>query len=95
MKRIALLILVVCAATPTWSQSPQPATGEVTRINSRAKEIVIRHDPIPHLAMGAMTMGFPVKDPAMLDAVKPGDKVRFVAEKVGDEAVITRIEVAK
>lgn len=94
MKRIALLSLALAAALPAWAQ-PRVADGEVTRINTRNNEITVRHGPIPHLDMGPMTMAFPVRDPALLRAVKPGDKVRFVAEKIGDEAVITRIEVAK
>jgi Cu(I)/Ag(I) efflux system periplasmic protein CusF len=37
-------------------------------------------------------MVFQVKDPAMLDQVKAGDKIRFDAEKVGGAFTITRIE---
>lgn len=94
MKRIALVLLALSVALAARAQPPA-ADGEVTRINTRTNEITVRHGPIPHLEMGPMTMAFAVKDPAMLRAVKPGDKVRFVAEKVGDEAVITRIEVAR
>jgi len=42
-----------------------------------------------------MTMVFQVKDEAMLGKVKPGDKVRFTAEKVGGSFVVTDIEAAK
>jgi len=45
--------------------------------------------------MPAMTMAFPVKDPAMLTKVRQGDKVRFGLEKAGEDLVITRIEPAK
>ena len=93
MNRLALLLAIAIAAPA--SAQPQPADGEVRRVNTRTKEITLRHGPIPHLEMGSMTMAFPVKDPAMLARVKPGDRVTFIAEKVGDEAVITRIEVAK
>lgn len=94
MKRLALLLLAATAALPALAQ-PRAADGEVTRINARTGEITIKHGPIPHLDMAPMTMAFPVKDPAMLRAVKPGDKVTFVAEKVGDEAVITKIEATR
>lgn len=94
MKRIALLMAGVTLALSALAQTPS-ADGEVTRVNQRTKEITIKHGPIPHLEMGPMTMAFPVKDPAMLEKVKPGDKVRFVAEKSGDEAVITKIEVPR
>lgn len=94
MKRLALFVLGTAFAASAWTQVPV-SDGEVTRVNARTKEITIKHGPIPHLAMGHMTMAFPVKDPAMLDRVKPGDKVKFQAEKIGNEAVITSIEVRK
>jgi Cu(I)/Ag(I) efflux system periplasmic protein CusF len=93
MNRI-LLFLFVALALPAWAQAPL-ADGEVRRVNKRTKEITLKHGPIPSLAMEPMTMAFPVKDPAMLDRVKAGDKVKFTAEMVKKEAVITRIEVVK
>jgi Cu(I)/Ag(I) efflux system protein CusF len=45
--------------------------------------------------MPPMTMMFRDSDPALLDAVKPGDKVLFAVEKVGGQLTVTRIEAAK
>jgi len=45
--------------------------------------------------MPPMTMVFVAEDPAMLDRVKVGDRVRFAADKVGDVYRVTRIEPAK
>jgi Cu(I)/Ag(I) efflux system protein CusF len=45
--------------------------------------------------MPGMTMAFPVKDPAMLDKVQAGDKVRFMAEKANGAIVVTEIQLAK
>ena len=39
-----------------------------------------------------MSMVFHVKDPAMLDDVKAGDKVQFQAEKANGQYFVTRIE---
>jgi Cu/Ag efflux protein CusF len=47
---------------------------------------------MPSLDMPAMTMVFQVKDPAMLDQVKTGDKVQFTAQKLGGAFTVTRIE---
>lgn len=93
MKTILSLLLAL-AAMPALAQAPL-AEGEVKRVNEKRKEITIAHGPIPSLAMESMTMAFPVKDPAMLKQVKPGDKVRFHAEMIRKEAVITKIEVVK
>jgi Cu/Ag efflux protein CusF len=45
--------------------------------------------------MPSMTMVFQVRDPALLDAVKAGDKVRFRAERSGGAMVVTSIESAR
>lgn len=71
------------------------ADGEVRKVDREAKKITLRHGPIPSMDMGAMTMVYQVKDTAMLDKVKAGDKVKFDAEKSGANYVITRIEPAK
>jgi Cu/Ag efflux protein CusF len=53
---------------------------------------MIEHRPITHLYMESMTMNFRVKDPAMLTALTPGDKIRFEVERDNDEVIITKIE---
>jgi Cu(I)/Ag(I) efflux system protein CusF len=45
--------------------------------------------------MPPMTMVFQVKDPAMLDQVKAGDKIRFSAEKTGGAYTVTTLQPAK
>jgi Cu(I)/Ag(I) efflux system protein CusF len=45
--------------------------------------------------MGGMTMEFGVSDRKLLELVKQGDKVRFAAKHVGDDYIITHIEVAR
>jgi Cu(I)/Ag(I) efflux system periplasmic protein CusF len=42
-----------------------------------------------------MTMVYHVQDPAMLKAVKAGDKVKFDAEQVNGEFTVTKIEKSK
>jgi Cu(I)/Ag(I) efflux system periplasmic protein CusF len=69
--------------------------GEVRRVDKSAKKITLRHGPLANLDMPAMTMVFQVQDPAMLDQVKVGDKVKFVAEKNGGAFTITTIEPAQ
>jgi Cu(I)/Ag(I) efflux system protein CusF len=69
--------------------------GEVRKVDKENKKITLKHGEIKNLEMPGMTMVFQVKDAAMLDAVKPGDKVRFMAEKAGTALVVTAIEVVK
>ena len=72
-----------------------PADGQVTKIDEAASKITLKHGPIRNLDMGAMTMVFRVKDPAMLQSVKVGDRVKFEAERVDGAITVTRIEKAR
>jgi Cu/Ag efflux protein CusF len=69
--------------------------GEIRKVDKDTKKITIKHGEIKNLDMPGMTMLFQVKDAAMLDMVKPGDKVKFKAEKAGGGIVVTEIQVAK
>jgi len=42
-----------------------------------------------------MTMVFRAGDPAMLKQVKPGDRIKFVPERINGQFTVTRIEKAK
>jgi Cu/Ag efflux protein CusF len=79
------------------AQAPSAALadGEIRRVDKEAKKLTIKHGPIPSLDMPAMTMVFQVKDAAMLERVKAGDKVKFQAEKQGGQYTVTKIEAAK
>jgi Cu/Ag efflux protein CusF len=76
-------------------QAPATVDGEVRKIDKDASKITLKHGPIPNLDMPGMTMVFRVQDPAMLDAVKTGDKVRFSADKVGGALTITQMTPVK
>ena len=69
--------------------------GEIRKVDMESKKITIKHGEIKNLDMPGMTMVFQVKDPAMLDKLKAGDKVRFKAEKAGGALVVTDIQSAK
>jgi len=70
-------------------------TGEVRKVDKEAKKITIKHGEIRNLDMPAMTMVFQVKDTALLEQVKVGDKIRFAADKVGGAYTVTKIEPVK
>src|SRR5437868_7551230 len=66
--------------------------GEVRKVDKAAKKITLKHGPIVNLDMPGMTMVFHVKDAAMLEKLKAGDKVKFRAEKIGEDITVTKIE---
>ena len=88
-----LAALLLCTALPAFAQAM--ADGEVRKVDKEAKKITLKHGPIKNLDMPAMTMVFQVKDPALLNNVKPGDKVKFEAQKIDGAYAVTRIEAAK
>jgi Cu(I)/Ag(I) efflux system protein CusF len=42
-----------------------------------------------------MTMVFRAQDPAMLQTIKAGDKIKFDAENVNGQFVVTKIQKSK
>lgn len=69
--------------------------AEVRKVDKEARKITLKHEAIKNLDMPAMTMVFQVSDPAMLDKVKAGDKVRFKASGDGGKYTVTEIQPAK
>ena len=59
------------------------------------KKITIKHGDIKEFHMPGMTMVFGVKDAALLDTIKAGNKVTFRTAKSGGAFVVIDIELAK
>jgi Cu/Ag efflux protein CusF len=86
------------ARTPAPLESAGEAAmtdGEVRKIDKAAGKITLRHGLIANLDMPQMTMVFRVDDPAVLDQVRVGDKVRFAAEKVAGQYTLTKLVLAR
>ena len=69
--------------------------GEIKKVDKEAGKITVKHGQLVKLDMPPMTMVFRVKDMAMLDQVKAGDKVKFSAEKFNGALTITSMQAAK
>ena len=82
-------------AKPDAGESAALIDGEVRKIDKAAGKLTIKHGPMPKFDMPAMTMAYRVKDKAMLDQLKPGDKIRFDADGVGGEFTVLRLEKLK
>jgi Cu/Ag efflux protein CusF len=78
----------------TTASAADMAEGEIRKVDKDAKKLTIKHGEIKGLDMPPMTMVFQVKDGTLLDRVKVGDKVRFVAEKAASGYVVTAIQPA-
>jgi Cu/Ag efflux protein CusF len=66
--------------------------GTVFALVPQSQEIVVDHEEIKDF-MDAMTMGYKVSSRALLQGIKPGDKVRFAIDT--EKHTITKIEKLK
>ena len=73
-------------ATEPWAE------GEVRRVEPQNQRFSMRHGPIPNLDMGSMTMVFQVQDPALLEGLQSGDRIRFIAEIINGQYTVLRLE---
>ena len=91
----ALTSLLLATPLPLAAQS-ELIDGLVTKVDEPAAKITIKHGPLKKFDMDeGMTMVFRAADPAMLKAVKAGDKIRFVPERINGQFTVTKIEKAK
>lgn len=74
------------------SQKSIAGKGVVVSENKSAGNVTLKHEAIPAIGWGAMTMNFRVKDKVLLDKVKKGDKVEFTLIQEGQDYVITTIK---
>lgn len=84
----------VPSAAPAASAPAAMVLGEVRKVQADQGKVTIKHQPIPRLAMPAMTMVFRAQEPAVLRDLKPGDKIRFQAESTRGVLFASRIELA-
>lgn len=89
------LVALVIAAIATLAVAQAMTDGEVRKVDMAQQKITLKHGEIKNLDLPPMNMVFQVKDPALLGKVKPGDKVRFSADKIGGAYTVTSIEVVK
>ncbi|MDB5758521.1 MAG: transporter [Burkholderia sp.] len=94
---IATLMLAAASAAhaepaPADTAAASMSTGEVKKVDQAAGKVTIKHGPLVNLGMDAMTMVFRVKDPAMLDQVKAGDRINFIAEQPNGQLTVSRLQ---
>ena len=82
------------AAAASTAPQAELSEGEITRWDPRTLRLTLKHGEIKNLEMPPMTMVFRVADARVMGDLKPGDKVRFQAEKVNGAYQVKQIEKA-
>ena len=94
MKDILAVTALAMLATAAGAQTP-PASGEVTKVDKNNGRITLRHGEIKNLDMPPMTMTFRVREGKLLEDVAVGQRVRFTAEKLDGNYVVTTLNKAE
>lgn len=92
---IAGIAAFTSVASAEEAKSLPMINGEITKVDESAGKMTIKHEAITNLDMGAMTMVFKASDPAIFKTVKPGDKIKFSADKVNGQITVMKVEKAK
>lgn len=81
MKKRMFAALAATALAASALAQAALTDGEVRKVDKSTGKITLKHGEIKNLDMPPMTMVFSVKNKALLDKVKAGDKVKFAADK--------------
>ena len=93
MIMLAAAVGLAAGATVAYAQM---VDGEVTKVDEAAGILTIKHGPMKKFDMeDGMTMVFRANDPAILKQVKPGDKIKFEADKVNGQFTVMKVEKKK
>ncbi|WP_027244867.1 copper-binding protein [Leisingera daeponensis] len=66
--------------------------GTVKKVDAASGKVTIIHEELVNLEMPAMTMVFRVADDAMLDQLKAGDAIEFVADRIKGRLTLTALK---
>ena len=84
------------SATPAVKpMAVEPTDGEVRKVDRKGRKITLKHGEIKNLGMAPMAMQFEVRNRALIDKLKVGDKVRFKAIYQGGKYIATEIRPAR
>jgi Cu/Ag efflux protein CusF len=86
-RSLALCSLLAVVGTAT----AQATSAEVMKIDTAQAKVTLKHGEIRNLDMPPMTMVFRVQDPALLQGLAVGDRVRFDAAKVDGQYTVTAL----
>jgi Cu/Ag efflux protein CusF len=82
------------ASAASAPASPEWVNAEITKLDLDRKRVTLNHAPIASIKMDAMTMPFKLKDVALFDGYKVGDKLQFVVKNDDGDLFITQVRKA-
>ena len=95
MRKQFQAFLATVALTATLAVSAHAETfvkGTVEKVDVKGKKITIAHEELKDLDMPAMTMVFRPGDDSMLETLKEGANIEFVADRINGKVTVTKIK---
>ncbi|MAW85505.1 MAG: hypothetical protein CMJ42_03130 [Phyllobacteriaceae bacterium] len=89
---VLLIAAIVAATGSTAAFATEYTKGVVKKVDMKAGKVTIIHEELTKLDMPAMTMVFRTADPAMLEKMKEGDAIEFVADRVNGKLTVTELK---
>jgi len=86
----AVIISASVFSVTSFAQTDM-AKGQVTRIDMSTGKVTIRHGEIKSIDMPPMTMVFTAKPKSILNGLKVGDKIDFVAAQENDALIVKKV----
>jgi len=77
---------------PAAGEAVHMAKGKVTKVDAAIGVVTLAHEPVKSLNWPAMTMGFQVKDKALLDKLAVGKTIDFEFVRADKAYVITGLK---
>jgi Cu/Ag efflux protein CusF len=93
MRNLRFCIAALAVGAMAFQASAAEYTkGVVKKVDLEGKKVTIIHEELKSLEMPAMTMVFRTADDAMLQQVKEGQEIEFIADRVNGKITITVIK---
>lgn len=85
------------AATPSKSLAPPKVdvplvAGTLPKLGETDDRVTLKHQRTINIAMDAMTIGYRVADPAILNGLRTGDRIRLSAERLNGTIPVNQVQ---
>lgn len=86
------LAAAVALASAAGAFAQEFTNGTVKKVDEKARKVTLIHEELKNLEMPAMTMVFQVADDSVMQKLKLGAKVQFVAERINGKLTVTQVK---
>ena len=95
MRFFMAFVALLTISLPVSAQTLPTVNGIVMKVDESAEKITIKHEPIPNLDMGDMTMVFRLADKSVFKKIKKGSKIQFTADRVNGQITVVSVSISK